>query len=581
MSKKTNETKNTPVTEQAEGKVTVFGNFTPIKITALICAVIILGLLIAGAVVLIVDAVQRDAGFSYTDSKMDKYVELAGDDYNKLNLKLDIADTVATELEAKILSILNNNKPEDSHNDGKYSTDAIITAGDIVRIYYRGYVLNEDGTRDYQSGMTNLGGSAKGDYKPNSLVIGSGGLIPGFEGGLVGHNVNEYPTLSTSFITEGAVEDDYVLFVSYTRKEDKADGKTQSGSYVIIDLTLGKEKIDEIYGAGFYDVLVAQTINAEGFGAKLDDVIIGGNAVYDYSAIKVNYALPQYGATPIAVRFPAVYDKSPALQNKEAWFEVYTLGVKEYYPTHVTSLTDDMVTKLLEEEDAEVTADELATKYPELTTLAERYTKYLEDEIRADYLEDYDVALEKAIIAHYLDKAEIKKYPGKLQESIRNKYTDSFKARYSYFLSVYGSYGYNSSNYPISTFAKTYLGISDGTKWEAELHRLADEELATSLIIHYILQTENIDTSDAVIDAEVEKVIDKYYQEYEDAYFKANTDEKLEDYEGKEDELREKIVDYMYDNFEDDYFVNQAYRNLAMAKVKADFVKSAKILGEE
>ena len=572
---KTNEKKNTPVAEQAEEKVTVFGKVTPIQITAIISAVVILGLLIAGVVSLIVDAVKRDVGFSYTESKMEKYIEILGDDYDKLNLRLDIADTVATELRAEILSILNENKGTTTQNNGKYSTDAIITAGDAVRLYYRGYTLNDDGTRNYQPGMTNIGYVASDKHVPHELVIGSNGFIAGFEAGLEGKNVNEYPKLT--FITEGAVEDDHIIFVSYGRKESKEGSTITDYKNVLIDLTLGEEKIDATYGEGFYDVLMARTIGSEGLGANIDDVLIGA-VVYDYSNIKVNYAMEQYDDetyAPVAVRFPASYSEA-SLQNKEAWFEIYTVGVKEYYADHVTALTDEMVTKEIEKKGAKVTAEELETKYPELATLAERYTQYLEDELQAKYDEAYDKALESAIIEHYLEKATVKKYPGKLQTNLQNQYIAIFREEYNTFAQSY-------SSVTIETFAQyygSYYGITNPNNWENDLRNIANEDIKTNMIIHYIIQTEDLDVSEEALKAEMDEIIDELYDTYKNAYFQFNTDESEDDYKDDEEGLRTKVYAFAHE-YDEDNLTETAYYNIAIEKVKADFIESAKVLGEE
>lgn len=575
----TNKKTNAPVAEQTEEKVTVFGKVTPVQITAVICAVIILGLLIAGAVSLIVDAVKRDVGFSYTDSNMEKYIDLSGDDYNKLNLKLDIADTVAIELRTEILSILNENKPSTTINGGRYSTTgAIISAGDAVRLYYRGYVLNEDGTRDYQSGMTNIGGVAVDKNTPFELVIGSGSFIAGFEAGLEGKAIDAYPTLT--FIKEGAVENDYIVFVSYDRKGTGTDDKAEGGTYVLINLTLGKEKIDATYGVGFYDVIIAQTIGSEN-GATLEDTKIG-TKTYNYSSITVDYAMEQYDDEtyePVAVRFPVNY-QSADLQNKEAWFEIYKVGVKEYYPDDKAALTDEMVTKELAKKDSEITAEELETKYPGLS-LAEQYTKYLEDEIKETYAENYDAALEAAIINHYLEKTEVKKWPGKLQTNLRNQYIAAFKEDYQSFLQSYSSY-YNEQTFPISQFAQyygSYYGITNPAKWEDDLRAAADKEIKINMIVHYIIQTEELDVSEDALRAEMDKAIEEKYDTYKNYFFQMEGKDE-DDYKDNEEGLRRDVYAFAYE-YDEDNVTATAYYNIALAKVKADFVESAKVLGEE
>ena len=91
------------------------------------------------------------------------------------------------------------------------------------------------------------------------------------------------------------------------------------------------------------------------------------------------------------------------------------------------------------------------------------------------------------------------------------------------------------------------------------------------MVIHYILQREDVDVSDSVMSAKIEEIIEEYYGEYENYYFQINTDEKREDYDGKEAELREKVVDMMYDYFEDGFFENEAYYRLAVEYAVENF----------
>ncbi len=575
MSNKTNETKKQSVTEQTKGKLPLIGELTPFKLTALICAVVILGLLIAGAIILIVDAVKMDAGFSYRDSDMTKYIEISDADYKNFTLDIAISSNVEADAAQTITSLLNKHKPEKPLGGGKITYDpaAKITAGDEVRILYLGCTVDEDGNPvDFIEGMNNIAGTAplslKGTEK--KLVIGSSSFIAGFESGLEGKTLADFPFVTP--VISGTIDTSkHVLFVSYTRLED---GKTsnETKSYVLIYPALGKEKIDATYGDGFYDKIMAAELDAKGGTNIADSSEKLGK--YTYSSIKVSYAIDFSTAAYIEVHFPYDYGNSDELKNKNAKFYVFTNGMKEYYDdSKGEGVFDDafVTDKILADEDAEITAEELAAKYPDITSVAEQYKKYVYDNLAAEYEKELQNAIFSSAISRLVSKATVKKIPEKLRDSERARYVEAFKAQYQNVLETYGPYGYTESNYPIETYAKSYFGISDGKLWKEEVYKIADGEMKKQMVIHYILQREDVDLSDSVMSAKIEEIIEEYYGEYENYYFQINTDEKREDYDGKEAELREKVVDMMYDYFEDGFFENEAYYRLAVEHAVENF----------
>ena len=249
--------------------------------------------------------------------------------------------------------------------------------------------------------------------------------------------------------------------------------------------------------------------------------------------------------------------------------------MKEYYDDSKGEgvLNDAFVTdKILADEDAEITAEELAAKYPNISSVAEQYKQYVFDKLSAEYAKELKNAIESSLISRLVSKATVKKIPEKLRDSERARYVEAFEAQYQNVLETYGPYyGYTESSYPIETYAKSYFGITDGKLWKEEVYKIAEGEMKKQMVIHYILQREDVDLSDSVMSAKIEEIIEEYYGEYENYYFQINTDEKREDYNGKEAELREKVVDMMYDYFEDGFFENEAYYRLAVEHAVENF----------
>lgn len=109
--------------------------------------------------------------------------------------------------------------------------DGIISVGDEVNIFYKGYYMNGE-EKVYFSGGSNMNGSS---YK---LGIGSGGFIPGFEYNLIGKNPADYS------------EQNPIVVEAYFQKEYR--DQTLAGKIAYFEVFV--EKVDDKYVITEYDV---------------------------------------------------------------------------------------------------------------------------------------------------------------------------------------------------------------------------------------------------------------------------------------------------------------------------------------
>lgn len=117
-------------------------------------------------------------GMDYASLDLTKYVELG--EYEGLTITLTTSSEITdADLEEYIASLLAQ------HADEVDVTDRAAETGDIVNIDYVGYV----------DGEAFNGGTASGQ----TLTIGAGGYIDGFENGIVGMTAGETKTIDVSF----------------------------------------------------------------------------------------------------------------------------------------------------------------------------------------------------------------------------------------------------------------------------------------------------------------------------------------------------------------------------------------------
>ena len=117
----------------------------------------------------------------FINDDLSLYIEIDERYYKELTLTLDPDRLNPVLVENKIIQLLCKNKSKEAV-DG----DGVISVGDVVDIYYKGYYLDGKNSKVYFNGGSNMGGNAY------SLEIGSGGFIPGFEYNMIGKAVSDY-----------------------------------------------------------------------------------------------------------------------------------------------------------------------------------------------------------------------------------------------------------------------------------------------------------------------------------------------------------------------------------------------------
>ena len=278
----------------------------------------------------------KDKRVNYLSDDLSQYIYISPDDYRNITGAITNVDPVDDlDVEAKILSLLCEYKGAVKY-DGKYVKNATVSVGDVVYIYYRGYLTNDDGSRNYFDGGCNFSSES-----PTSLEIGAGGFIPGFEMNMIGKNPKNYSTFTVKS-TNGQIPANEKVYISYTRTD--SSGASESGTR-IIDLSLGKSVVDyewavsgtesKIDVIGLYDALVGAEYNKEikfvasgdydsNFTVKAYRVLTGNEIV------QVTYTGYFYGSDNPLQGQTAIIDLSDPAINKK-----YGEGFAEFFATGV------------------------------------------------------------------------------------------------------------------------------------------------------------------------------------------------------------------------------------------------------
>lgn len=587
--------------------------FSPLHIVALVCAFLIFAAIVATTVIIIVNATKNEE-FDYLKSDLSKYITLTEEDYSTITGKLDIAKDREVDFEHQILKLVASQKNKDSASD-KQNGNVTITAGDEVELYYRGYVIGEDGEKEYLDGMTNIAASS---LSATTLEIGGGSFIPGFELALIGKTADQFPTLEDYIVksetdsetTLGDVLDGtetdstqygYIV-VTYSRSPLSTnpysgvvtEGTSESGT-VLLNMN-DETAVNELLGEGFYNILTTNKAHYKLDGANIfpntsssetyDDhheVDLDGTT-YRYTSFKINFAFRDAfeddavkAAAEIEVQFPYNYS-SEELAGKTAYFQIYVDTVTEYgysyndTDNYAADLTDEtflsaIITKALEDDDAEITVDELAEKYADKTTVYEQYLQYIRDESAKDYDKSYKAALKQQILDCLVDKVTGKEdFDSEKIYAIAGfdkKYNDnliSFRESYESYKSNYSSY--IPSDYSIEDYAEDMLEIEDGYKWQDGVKDVTRDTYVERMIVYSILKAKVSDYKDKY-DARYAALCAELSDEYKESYCEEN-DIDLDDMTPQEKEKVDDAVDsYLYE-LGYDYIIERTYYELVI-----------------
>ena len=325
--------------------------------------------------------------------------------------------------------------------------------------------------------------------------------------------------------------------ISITYSAFNFDGTVAQGKTALIDLT--DPELDNKFGIGFADFFKSgvpvgtKAVDAAGKAATLNTTV-GEKEKNSYFDITVN-AVYELGENPLTVEayFPTDYTNSEELRGVTAYFDVYIMKSQEY---DAPELNDKFITETLK-----LTAEDL--KEFEGDTLVEQYRAKVKSELEDAYTEAYNTALDNAILAHYAEKASVKRLPEKDVRDIYDRYYNEIVSQFSYYSSYYES---------LDAFAREYMELSSNADWQAELRKDAEEMIAQKLAFYYVIREEELIISEE--SGEYDKRYDDVVAEHLESYLvnvgcvrdKYKTDE---EYEEKKAEYKQSMLNYYTDEY--------------------------------
>lgn len=179
------------------------------------------------------------------DIDLSAYIEIDEQYYKNFDVEIKLNKVTELDVNNAIIQMLCANKNKTALENG----DGIISVGDIVNIFYKGYYLetNEQGgqTKIYFDGGSNVGSTSY------ALEIGSGRFIPGFEYNMIGKNVAEYSSENPMLIEAYFPEDYHAA---------NLQGKTSYFEVYVETNSDGSYKIEEYSAPELTETFVKETL---------------------------------------------------------------------------------------------------------------------------------------------------------------------------------------------------------------------------------------------------------------------------------------------------------------------------------
>lgn len=464
--------------------------------------IVLAAIALIGIVVGIIVAVTNDKKksiFDYSEKELKSLVYVPEHLYKNYNVTVKIPEITDADVYEEIVKLqCAYKKDPEATVDAK--RNVVISAGDIVNTYYRGYTM-ENGVKTYFDGGCNFA-----ETTASPIQIGAGKFIPGFETGLIGKNAMDYSRLTK--LTSGTVAAGDII--SFTYSVMYADGTSKPNQTATIDLT-DPEKIDETWGEGFYEYIIGKTIDPnKTFGTgDIDDkgfffpTTCEGHTGQDtYFDMKISGACrisTDKDTLVIEVRFPYEYTDK-ALEGKVGYFEIYVIDVHDYT---APEFDEAFITDILK-----VKAEDMSSYTG--ATLVDKYKDYIKKELIANREAEVKAAVEEAFWKQVMEGAEIKSLPENEVERYYNNSLSQLESDFSNYTDYY--------NNDFNAFARASLGLTSGADWRAQLRYNAEESVKQRLVFYYIVKTEKLQPTEEEYNALYEVIFAEHLQDYLDYY---------------------------------------------------------------
>ncbi len=226
---------------------------------------------------------------------LSSYVEVDEKYYKGLSITLDPDRLHPFYIDSYIIEQLRAHKSKET-----VEGDGVISVGDVVSIFYKGYYLDGEGKKVYFDGGSNHGRTSY------DLEIGSGGFVPGFEYNMIGKAVSEY-TKDNPMIIEAYFPHNYqektlagkiAYFEVYVESKDgvyqikEYDAPEFTEEFITETLDISEDKLSayegdtliERYRAMAREILIVETgLDADTLAAEAFwDSVLEGAVITDY-----------------------------------------------------------------------------------------------------------------------------------------------------------------------------------------------------------------------------------------------------------------------------------------------------------
>ena len=514
--------------------------------------------------------------FDYTTGNIGRYITLDRGDYMGYEVKATVPEPSELDFDERILQTLAKYKSTKPQNDGfYYRPNSPIANGWKLRIWYRGYTLDEDGKKVDIDGTCNFSASS-----PSELTIGSGEFVSGFEISLIGKNISDYSKFSS--VTRGSVRADDIIILTMNAMYPPPDGGDERYSNYRIDLS--DDDIDEVWGEGFREALTGVEI-----GTVLETPILtqmsGGTAVYtDVKVSSVIRPTMTYteGSFKSGDRITVEYTVTDTDGEDKTLPISFTLDetviggefpsyMRElFYPflaggevgdeKNITQTDSDgntysnpKVIAVEKREDKPITVDAyFPYDYSEesLRCKTVKFDVYVDDAIVYDapLLTDEFITdrlkLTEQSLADYEGDTLTDKYCNKVREELRQEYEAKLNAQIdelvwkhlisktsydednmpkgelravmnSYVEDFLAYYELYKKNYESMEYAAMdYFSIGDGARWRDYVRSIAVQDMVQQMIFYYIARAENFLPDDATLEELYTKKVESLLTDY-------------------------------------------------------------------
>ena len=451
----------------------------------------------------------------YLKDDLSKYVEVPANLYTNYPVTVEIPKVTDRDIEYEIIALLCQNKNKDD-TLAINRPNVTISVGDVANIYYRGYILNDDGTKSYFDGGCNFNNTT------TALEIGSGSFIAGFEYNLIGKNQKDYATMTKIQKGENTKAGD---IINLTYSVYYADGQAALAKTAMIDLS--DPDLDETWGEGFslyFNKFTGIEVGKKFATGSSDDQKLtvpttkdtknsADQDIYFDMEITEAYRYSEGDVLDIEAYFPYNYGDE-TLNGKTAHFEVFIKTVQDY---DVPEFNDEFVTEKLKK-----TAEDLASYAGE--TLADKYKSLIRSDLEKEYEENVKSYIESQFWKTVVAGSTFKKLP---EDDVQKAYDN-------YVIEIQNSYANGYSNYysSLDEFAKAYLDLGSTGDWKAKLRSDAEYSIKQKLAFYYIIREIDLIPNDQEYQALYDELFGEYLQSYLDYYgytpADANYDAKVE-----------------------------------------------------